>query len=268
VETDHWHESTGYEAYVGRWSRRIAERFLPWLDVGRGAAWVDIGCGTGVLTRAILDLEDPDSVVGIDPSTAFLTAARTSIHDRRVEFVEGTADAMPQASASADAVVGGLMLNFVPDLGQALSEMIRVVRPESTIAGYVWDYAEGMQLIRLFWDAAAALDPTAAELDQGVRFPICRPEPLEAAFAGAGLEEVAVTAIDIPTVFPSFDDYWAPFLSGVRSAPAYVMSLDPEERERLRSRLDETLPREPGGSIELTARAWAVRGRTPAGEPD
>jgi SAM-dependent methyltransferase len=264
VETDPWHESTGYEAYVGRWSRRVAERFLPWLEVGRGAAWVDVGCGTGVLTRAILDLEDPDTVVGIDPSTAFLSAARTSIHDPRVSFVEGTADAMPPASASADAVVGGLVLNFVPDLGQALSEMIRVARPEATIAGYVWDYAEGMQLIRLFWDAAAALDPTAAELDQGVRFPICRPEPLEAAFVGAGLEEVAVAPIDIPTAFPTFDDYWAPFLSGVRSAPAYVMSLDAAERERLRSRLDETLPREPDGSIELTARAWAVRGRSSA----
>ena len=266
METDHWHESTGYEAYVGRWSRRVAERFLPWLDVGRGAAWVDIGCGTGVLTRAILDLEDPDSVVGIDPSTAFLSAARTSIHDPRVSFIEGTADAMPQATASADAVVSGLMLNFVPDLGLALSEMTRVARPEATIAGYVWDYAEGMQLIRLFWDAAAALDPTAVELDQGVRFPLNRPEPLQAAFVSAGLEEVVVSAIDIPTVFPSFDDYWAPFLTGVRSAPAYVMSLDPAERERLRSRLDETLPREPDGSIELTARAWAVRGRTPAGE--
>ena len=262
MEEDRWHDGTGYEAYVGRWSRRVAERFLPSLDVDRGAAWIDIGCGTGVLTRAILDLEDPDSVVGIDPSTAFLGAARTSVHDPRVSFVEGTADAMPEASASADVIVGGLMLNFVPDLGRALTEMIRVVRPESPIAGYVWDYAEGMELIRLFWDAAVALDPAAAELDQGVRFPLCRPEALEAAFVDAGLEEVTVSAIDIPTVFRSFDDYWAPFLSGVRSAPAYVMSLDPAAREQLRNRLDWTLPREPDGSIELTARAWAVRGRT------
>jgi SAM-dependent methyltransferase len=262
VGTDRWLESSGYEAYVGRWSRRVAERFLPWLDVERGAAWIDIGCGTGVLTRAILDLEDPDSVVGIDPSRAFLSAARTSIHDRRVSFVEGTADKMPEASASADAIVGGLVLNFVPDVGRALTEMIRVVRPESPIAGYVWDYAEGMQLIRLFWDAAVELDPAAAELDQAVRYPLCRPEALEAAFADAGLDEVAVSAIDVPTVFQSFDDYWAPFLSGVRSAPAYVMSLEPEARERLRNRLDQTLPREPDGSIELTARAWAVRGRT------
>ena len=259
---DHWRDGPGYEAYVGRWSRRVAERFLPWLDVGRGAAWVDIGCGTGVLTRAILDLEDPDSVVGIDPSSAFLSAARTSIRDPRASFVEGAADAMPEATASADVIVGGLMLNFVPDIGLALAEMRSVVRPESLIAGYVWDYAEEMQLIRLFWDAAVALDPAAAQLDQGVRFPLCRPEPLEAAFVDAGLEEVAVSAIDIPTLFRSFDDFWRPHLVGVSSAPAYVVSLDPAARERLRSRLDSTLLRAPDGSIELTARAWAVRGRT------
>jgi SAM-dependent methyltransferase len=262
VGVDRWDDGTRYETYVGRWSRRVAEQFLPWLDVGRGAAWIDIGCGTGVLARTILNLQDPESVIGIDPSTASLSAARTSIRDPRVSFVEGTADAMPEASGSADVVVGGLMLNFVPDLPRALAEMIRVVRPESPIAGYVWDYAEGMQLIRLFWDAAVALDPAAAELDQGARFPLCRPEALETAFVDAHLEEVSVSAIDIPTFFQSFDDYWAPFLGGVGSAPAYAMSLDQGARDLLRDRLDWTLPRETDGSIELTARAWAVRGRS------
>jgi SAM-dependent methyltransferase len=262
VAVDHWQDGPGYEAYVGRWSRRVAERFLPWLDVGRGAGWVDIGCGTGVLSKTILELEDPESVVGIDPSTAFLSAARTSIRDPRVSFVEGAAEAMPLAAASADAVVGGLMLNFVPDVGRALAEMRRVVRPESLVASYVWDYAGEMQLIRRFWDAAVALDPAAAQLDQGTRYPICRPEALEAAFVDAGLEEVAVSGIDIPTIFEDFDDYWEPHLRGVSSAPRYVVSLDEAARERLRRRLDETLPREPDGSIELTARAWAVRGRS------
>ncbi len=245
---DRWHDGPGYEAYVGRWSRRVAERFLPWLDVGRGAAWIDVGCGTGVLTRAILDLEDPDSVVGIDPSAAFLGAARTSIRDPRVSFVVGASDALPEGSASADVIVGGLVFNFVPDLRAALVELRRIVRRESPIAGYVWDYAGDMQLIRLFWDVATDLDPAAAALDEGVRVPICRPEALEAAFVAAGLGEVAVSAIDIPTVFESFDDYWSPFL-------------DSAARERLRNRLDSTLPREPDGSLELTARAWAVRGR-------
>lgn len=259
---DRWHDGGGYQAFVGRWSRRVAERFLPWLDVGRGAVWVDVGCGTGVLTRAILDLEDPASVVGIDPSTAFLSTARTSVRDPRVAFVEGTGNALPESSASADVVVGGLVFNFIPDLDGALGEMRRVARPESTIGGYVWDYAGEMQLLRRFWDAAVDLDPAAAMLDEGRRFPICRPEALEVAFRAAGLEEVAVTAIDVPTVFRDFDDLWTPFLGGVGPAPGYAMSLDAAARERLRVRLDRTLLREVDGSIDLIARAWAVRGRT------
>jgi hypothetical protein len=178
-----------------------------------------------------------------------------------VSFVVGSSDALPEGPASADVIVGGLVFNFVPDLRAALAELRRIVRRESPIAGYVWDYAGDMQPIRLFWDAATDLDPVAAALDEGVRVPICRPEAVEAAFVAAGLGEVAVSAIDIPTVFESFDDYWSPFLSGVAPAPGYVRSLDSAARERLRNRLDSTLPREPDGSLELTARAWAVRGR-------
>jgi SAM-dependent methyltransferase len=262
VGADRWTDGAGYEAYVGRWSRRVAERFLPWLEVSRGAAWIDVGCGTGVLTRAILDLEAPESVVGVDPAPALLATARTSIRDPRVAFIEGTGEALPEGASSADAVVGGLSLNFIADLPAAMVEFRRVARRGAVVAGYVWDYAEDMQLIRTFWDAAIGLDPDAARLDEAVRFPICRPEALEAAFTAGGLADVAVTAIDIPTVFRSFDDYWTPFLSGVGPAPGYVAGLDPAARDRLRNRLDWTLPRESDGSIDLTARAWAVHGRT------
>jgi SAM-dependent methyltransferase len=262
VGADRWTDGAGYEAYVGRWSRRVAERFLPWLEVSRGATWIDVGCGTGVLTRAILDLEDPESVVGVDPAPAFLTTARTSIRDPRVNFLEATAEALPDGVGSADAIVAGLSLNFIPDLPAAMAELRRVCRRDGIVAGYVWDYAEDMQLLRTFWDAATGIDPSAAPLDEGVRFPLCRPERLEASFVAAGFADVGVVAIDIPTVFRGFDDYWTPFLSGVGPAPGYVAGLDAAARERLRNRLDWTLPREPDGSIDLTARAWAVRGRT------
>lgn len=257
---DHWQDGSAYEGYVGRWSRRVAERFVPWVGVERGATWVDVGCGTGVLTRAIVELASPASVVGIDPSPVFLSTARAALRDSRVEFIEGSGGALPVADESSDAVVSGLVLNFIPDLGAALVDMRRVARRERTVAGYVWDYAAEMQLLRTFWDAATSLDPAAADLDEGVRFPLCRPEALEEAFAGAGLDEVEVAGIEVPTVFRDFDDYWKPFMSGVGPAPVYVESLDAEARERLRDRLAETLPREPDGTIELIARAWAVRG--------
>lgn len=262
-ESERWHDGTGYESYVGRWSRRVAERFISWLEIHFGADWVDVGCGTGVLTRSILEFSDPRTIVGVDPSKRFLVAARTVTRDSRVTYVEGDGEHLPVDDRSADVVVSGLVLNFIPELGAGLLEMRRVSRPEAVVAGYVWDYGGEMQLMRRFWDAATALDPTAADLDEGVRFPIARPDALRAAFEGASLEDVEVLGIEIPTVFRDFEDYWTPFLSGVAPAPTYATSLKAEERERLRDLLDRTLPRESDGTINLVARAWAVRGRVP-----
>jgi SAM-dependent methyltransferase len=208
----------------------------------------------------IAELASPASLVGIDPSPAFLRTARAALRDSRVEFIEGIGGALPLADESSDAVVSGLVLNFIPDLDAALVDMRRVARREGTVAGYVWDYGGEMQLLRTFWDAATSLDAAATELDEGVRFPLSRPEALEAAFIAAGLDEVEVAGIEVPTVFRDFDDYWTPFLGGVGPAPGYVASLNDEARGRLRDRLAETLPREPDGTIDLIARAWAVRG--------
>lgn len=260
VAGDRWNDGTGYDSYIGRWSRRVAERFLAWLDIRYGADWVDLGCGTGILTRAITEFADPRSVVGIDPSQRFLLAAKAASRDSRVTFLQGEGEAMPLEDLSADVVVSGLVLNFLPDLGAGLAEMRRISRAEGVVAGYVWDYGGEMQMMRRFWDAAVALDPGAVDLDEGRRFPVTRPKPLTAAFEAAGLRDVEVVEIEISTVFRDFEDYWNPFLSGVAPAPSYARSLSPAGLQRLRNRLDETLPREPDGSIALVARAWAVSG--------
>jgi hypothetical protein len=139
--------------------------------------------------------------------------------------------------------------------------MSRVVRAGGTVAVYVWDYADGMQVMRFFWDAAVALDHAAAELDEGRRFPLCAPSALDALFRDAGLDEVDTRAIDVPTRFRDFDDYWSPFLGGQGPAPGYAAALDDRRRTALRERLEATLPVAADGSIPLTARAWAVRGR-------
>jgi hypothetical protein len=160
--------------------------------------------------------------------------------------------------------VSGLVLNFVPDLGETLAETRRVLRPDGFAAGYVWDYADGMQLLRRFWDAAVALDPAASAHDEAVRFPDAGPVPLEAAFREAGFEAVQVRSIDVPTCFADFDDLWTPFLGGIGPAPGYVASLTGPARDALRDRLRSSLVAEPDGSIRLTARAWAIGGRRPA----
>lgn len=218
-----------------------------------------MGCGTGALCAAIVDHCSPASVIAIEPSEGFLETARENLAGR-VAFHQAGATAIPLGDASVDAVVSGLVLNFVPDQRAALLEMSRLTVTGGTIAAYVWDYSGKMELMRLFWDAAVELDPDAAGMDEGMRFPLCRPEALEKLFVDAGLEGVAVEPIDLTTPFASFDDYWQPFLGGQGPAPAYAMSLDETARARLRERLRERLPASANGSISLTARAWASRG--------
>lgn len=256
--SDRWERGNPYEQYVGRWSRQVAPEFLSWLTIPAGRRWLDVGCGTGALCAAIADRCSASSVTGIEPSEEFLKTAKENLAGR-AELHQGSATAIPLDHASADVVVSGLVLNFVPDQRAALLEMARVTAKGGTIAAYVWDYAGKMELIRYFWDAAVELDPAAAKLDEGVRFPSCRPQALEALFASAELEKVEVKSIDIPTPFANFDDYWQPFLGGQGPAPAYTMSLDEKARVRLRDRIRERLPIAANGSIPLTARAWAAR---------
>jgi SAM-dependent methyltransferase len=260
-----WAVGDAYEAYVGRWSRRVAEEFVHWLDVPAGRKWLDVGCGTGALTATVLAAADPTGIIGVDPSERFLATAKDRIADARASFRAGDARSLPLPNHHVDVVVSGLALNFVPEPARAAAELARVTRPGGVAAAYVWDYAGGMAMMRHFWDAAAELDPAAAELDEGRRFPLCRPESLRQLWADAGLDAVMVRAIDVPTVFADFDDYWTPFLGGQGPAPGYAMSLTEEQRQALRELLRDRLPAGPGGSIPLTARAWAVRGAVRAG---
>jgi trans-aconitate methyltransferase len=258
-----WASGEAYEPYVGRWSRRVAREFLGWLSVEPGRQWLDVGCGTGALTETILAMTEPSRVHGIDPSEAYVDHARRTVNDRRATFEVGDAMSIPSADERFDAVVSGLVLNFVPEAARATAEMIRVATPGGVVAAYVWDYADDMQLMRYFWDAAVALDAAAKELDEGVRFPLCRPEPLQTLFQQAGLVDVDGRAIDIPTPFRDFDDYWTPFLGGQAPAPAYAVSLPEDRRNALRDEIRSTLPIAADGRIDLHARAWAVRGRKP-----
>jgi SAM-dependent methyltransferase len=261
--TGSWADGQRYEAYVGRWSRPVARRFVAELAVPAGRRWVDVGCGTGVLTRSVLDLAEPAAVRGVDRSPSFLRYAAAHVPDPRVSFSVGDALALPLADASADAVVSGLVLNFLPDATAAVSEWRRVAVPGAVVAAYVWDYAGGMELMRTFWDAAARVDPGGAGLDEGRRFPVCAPDPLHRVFSRAGLDDVVTGSVDIPTVFADFDDYWSPFLGGTGHAPAYVATLTEDVRDRLREQLRRDLPVRDDGSIALTARAWTVQGRKP-----
>jgi SAM-dependent methyltransferase len=253
-----------YEAYVGRWSRPLAEAFLAWFAVPTAGRWLDVGCGTGALSEAVLAATDPIAVVGIDPSPEFLDAAQSRVSDPRARFEVGDALALPVPSDAYDAVVAGLVLNFVPDPAPAVAEMVRAARPGGAIGAYVWDYRGTQQRAQYVWEAVAATDAAAAALDSRPHFHTCEPKPMTELFRAAGLGDVVVGAIDLPMVFRDFDDFWLPHtMAGAAVAQRYVSGLDDDRKAVLREQLRATLPFAADGSLHLIDRAWAVRGTKP-----
>jgi len=245
---------------MGRWSRKLAPKFVSWLQVPEGDHWLDVGCGTGALTDAICKYADPASVVGCDPSEPFVQYAREQISDQRCSFVIAEAGTLPTRPFGFGSVTSSLALNFLPQPEAAVEEMRDLAVSGGTVSACVWDYAGRMEYLRHFWDVASSLDPNARGLDEGRRFPICQPEGLDQLFRSGGLLSVSYDPIDIATEFADFDEYWRPFLGGTGPAPSYVASLEKDRREAFASELDRALPRTPDGTIALIACAWAVRG--------
>ncbi len=261
MHPDTWEDGDRYEPYVGRWSRLVAAEFLDWLDAPSGGRWLDVGCGTGALSETILVRALPAEVRGIDLSEGLVKYANARIDDERFEAQIAEAQKIPFDDDTFDTTVSGLMLNFVSDQGRAIKELRRVTVAGGTIGAYVWDYSGAMQMMRYFWDAAIHLDASAREHDEGERFlDIASMKGLGSLFEVAELKDIRTRAIDVPTIFRDFDDYWTPFLSGQAPAPAYCMSLDDAARAELRELLSVRLPVKADGTIRLTARAWAVRG--------
>jgi len=256
---ERWDAGSIYEQFMGRWSEAVALRFVDWLQPGPGLCWLDIGCGTGALTRTVVEQASPRLIVGLDASPGFVHFA--SQHTQGAAFVAGDGGALPFEDRAFDVVVSGLALNFMPQTDRALADMRRIVKPNGTMAAYVWDYADKMEFLRYFWDAAVDLNPDARSLHEGTRFPICRPEPLRHLWQKSGFGNVSVVPIDIPTVFPTFEAYWQSFMVGNFPAPMYALSRDDDQRSRLRARLRESVPAAKDGSIQLIARVWAVRGQ-------
>jgi len=247
----------GYESYMGRWSRRLAPAYAAFAGVEDGQRILDVGTGTGAVASTLASTFPRSVIVGVDPSAAFVDYATKTAASDRVRFEVGDAQALRHGDASFDQAMALLVMNFVPDHGGALAEMKRVTRAGGVVSACVWDYGDGMESLRRFWDEAVALDPAAAPKHER-HMKLSRPGELGALWTQAGLDQVRETPLVIEQAFSSFSDYWAPFLEGIGPGGAYVASLPGERRQvleaRLRSRLGD-------GPFTLKARAWCVRGQ-------
>ena len=252
-----------YRRFMDRWSRRLAPLLVEFAGVGRRDRVLDVGTGTGALAAAIAGAAPAAQVVGVDRSAGFVSDAATSSGDR-TRFLVGEAQQLPLRNRSFDRTLSMLVMNFIPAPSSALQEMVRVTRPGGIVASAVWDYGEGMEMLRAFWDEVVRLNPAAVSMDER-ELPLCRRGELGALWRQNGLQQVEEQPLTIQQSFISFDDYWSPFLGRVGPAGAYVASLSEPGRLALESALAARLT---GGRrevpIALRARAWAVKGRVPA----
>ncbi len=249
-----------YERFMGRWSRALAPLLVQFAGVRDGDDLLDVGAGTGALTAALSAAAPSSHIVGIDAAAPYVAFAQTRHPGGLVRFEVGDAQQLRFSDRSFDRTLSLLIFNFIPGPANALKEMVRVTRPGGTVAAAVWDYGQGMEMLRVFWDEAVALDPAMDAKDER-HMPLCRGGELEALWREDGLKDVSGEALTIETAFSSFDDYWSPFLEQQGPAGAYVAALSADGREQLRIRLHERLlGGRPDGPIVLTARAWAARG--------
>jgi SAM-dependent methyltransferase len=256
-------ESDPYERFMGRWSRRLARLLVAWVSVENQDSVLDVGSGTGALAFTLAEAFPSARVTGVDPSSAYLRAAQARTPSERIRFLVGDAQALELPDRAFDKTLSLLALNFVPNPASAVREMMRVTRPGGVVSVAVWDYGEGMEMLRVFWDEAVALDPSLAARDER-HMPLCRRGELAELWRASGFERVEEQAITVDLSFESFDDYWRPFLGGQGPAGAYVSALSEPRRAALEARLrSRLLGTRPDGPFGLAGRAWAVKGVVP-----
>lgn len=242
-----------YDRHIGRYGPALAPELIAAADIRPGEHVLDVGCGPGALTAALLTLGA--DVTAVDPSEPFVTACAERNPDADVQ--QAAAERLPFAANRFDAALAQLVVNFMQDAPTGVAEMVRVTRPGGVVAAAVWDYADGMTILRKFWDAARTVDPDAGDESQ-MRY--CTPDTLAELWETV-LDDVRVTEATVRASYTDFEDLWAPLESGVAPSGAFTVALDEERRAALKREFRARLG-VGDDPFELSARAWLAVGRT------
>jgi len=243
-----------YARFMGRFSRPLGELFLAEVDLRRGQRVLDVGCGSGVLTAALVDRLGEASVAAVDPSSSFVATVREQFPDVDVRLA--SAEDLPFDDASFDAVLAQLVVHFMNDPIGGIAEMARTAVPGGTVAASVWDHADDKGPLSAFWAAVKTIDPTAQDESnlRGVR-----DGQLAEMFRQAGLRDVTASSLTVRVHHQTFDEWWDPFTLGVGPAGAYVASLDDAARDRLRQTCYDQMPQAPFDTMATAWTAFAVK---------
>ena len=251
-----------YDRYMGRWSTILARRFLDFVEIGAAERILDIGSGTGSLTRVIAESTTASGIIGIEPVQQFVRSARRRTSDPRVRFDHGAVEELPYPDAEFDASLAQLTFHHFPDGEAALSEMLRVTRPGGLVAACEWDAGPGMEMFRILADTLVAVHPPSGAQHSLRQY--AGPGELLDLWTACRIKDVEEESITVPLTFADFSDFWIPFTEGPSGVVNRLNALSPTVKADFQRRLKHRLLNgKSDGPITLHARAWAVRGWAP-----
>ena len=250
-------DGSAYERFMGIWSRLAGDVFLDWLSPPPNLRWLDVGCGNGAFTEAVISHCKPRNIRGIDPSPEQIEFALKRNNASLGHFETGDAMNLPYENDTFDVASMALVLFFVPQPSQGVAEMRRVVVKGGTVAAYTWDLFGGGFPAHDLQDEMRALGytpqlPPSAEAS--------RMEVMKGLWRDGGLEDIKIQEIVVSRTFDGLDDYWdLTCLSPSVSASLEMMAVN--DIDELKQRLKVRLPASDDGSITVSARANAIKGR-------
>lgn len=251
-----------YNQFMGRWSARLAPLFLRFSQIREGQNVLDVGSGTGSLSRAVVDFAGDTKVMGVDPAPSYVAFAQDAVSSPRATFRVGSGEHLEFADGTFDAALALLVVQDFNEPAQAVSEMARVTRKDGVVAGCMWDFGQGLPMLSLIWQAAETVAPGSSAAHRpktSIRYASVR--DLEELWKKGSLTEIAFETIELAMPFQSFEDYWKPFLEGSTPVSAFAAALEEQTNGMFSRVLRESIKgMQPDGSFVLPARAWAIRG--------